>query len=272
MNSDPSPQIELDSANLADQNFSLSQTSNDVPTNLETESHIRTEITEIQTQSQIFPEDKLCTPCLEQNLIECGIADTFKTCPTCGELFCSHAVSRIDPQYCVYCCNDFQLSSTDQTVIREVRNEDGKITSAKSFRVRHLGLSGQHWLFYNRAITSLSDLELDCAIEYHFGIRNGMIQEREARRTARAHRNQGKVAGNEEKSLIEGSAADPIIITPGGARIALSSSSSRKARTVKNGGASSKGDVNAGEMAAKALKILLASGLSEEQILGLGKK
>lgn len=267
------------------QNFSSSQTANDVQLNqdqpdvnpiqinTESESHTTTEITEIHTQSQELPEHKLCTPCMEENLISAGIADSFKKCPTCNELFCLHSVSRIDPQYCIHCCNDFRLADTQETFKRETRNDEGKITSVKSFRVRHLGLSGQHWMFYNRAITSLSDLELEAAIEYHYGIRNGMLQERDARRTANAHRNKGKTAGNEETSLLEGTAANPLIQTPDGAVFAMSSTVTRRVRTIKtSNSATTKPKQDTGIPA--ALQLLLDKGFTEDQILAMvgGKK
>jgi hypothetical protein len=238
---------------------------------MDPQDNIQTEITEIHTQEQQFPLDKLCTECLELNLIEGGVCDTFKTCSTCQELFCIHAVSRLDPQYCIYCCNDFNLSSNEETVTREVRDEEGRVTSSKSFRIRHLGLSGNHWLFYNRAINSMSDIELDCAIEYHYGMRNGMLQEREARRNAYIHRNKDKVAGNENVSLIEGTAANPLINTQDGAVFAMSSSSTttRRTRTVKTTSSATKDPLAAMQ---NAIKILMEKGLTQEQIMALMSK
>lgn len=254
---------------MSSENFSSSeQTANDVQEDTQT---LATSIEEIQTQ--VLPQDKLCTPCLEQNLIEKLEDDNFKVCPTCQELFCIHSASKLDPQYCVFCNNDFQLSDVSEIVTRSVHDENGRITSSKTFRIRHLGLSGEHWLFYNRAITSLNDIELDCAIEYHRGIQNGMLQEREARRTQKAHRNKGKIAGNESASLIEGTAANPLIQTQDGAVFAMSSTTtrSRRTRTVKT--STKKTDPMSQAMA--NIQMLLKQGYSQDQIMemitGAGK-
>lgn len=211
--------------------FDSQETANGIQTDSE---KLTTEITETETRTQIFPDDKLCTSCLEKNLIEAGISDTFLSCPNCKELFCLHSASKIDPQCCVFCCNDFQVNVAEESYSRQSRNENGQVTSAKSYRVRHITLSGMHWLFYNRAIKNLSDIELDAAIEYHRGIRDGMLQERDARRAAHAHRNQGKRAGNEENSLLESTASSPIILTGEGAKVSLSSTNIKRTRTVKN--------------------------------------
>jgi len=190
----------------------------DIPQRLETE------VCEIHHKP--LPLHKLCNECMEANLLQEGVVETFRDCPTCGESFCPHAVSHLDPKYCIFCCNDFQFTSTDETITREVKDEDGSITSKKSFRVRHMTLGGDHYLLYNRAITVMSNVELECGIEYHRGILNGMIREREDRRIAYAHRNKGKTAGNENAPILDMDAN-------GAARFTLSSAPLKRTRTLK---------------------------------------
>jgi hypothetical protein len=247
--------------------FSLSQTANDIQLNTDSSSHVVSENKTVEIKK--LPEDKVCTECLEENLIREGIADELRTCSKCGELYCIHSASKLDPQYCIFCCNDFVVQDTEESYVRETRNESGAVTSRKTYKVRHLSLSGQHWLFNNRAITNLSDLELDLAIEYHRGICNGMLQERETRRTSHLHRNKNKRAGNEEHSLLEGSAAQPIIFTQGGAVVSLSQTSTKRTRSTK---------VKQAEVELipgvpnSAVKILLAKGMSLDDIKAMLKE
>jgi hypothetical protein len=223
-----------------------------------------------------LPADKVCTACLETNLTTEHTVDTFRTCATCGELYCVHGASLLDPQHCIYCCNDFKVVDVEETIVRESFNARGDVTSQKSYRVRHISLSGQHWLFHNRAISTMSDFELDHAIEYHRGILNGMLAEREARRVAHVNRNKGKVAGNEQRSLLEGTAQNPLVQTGGGARATFSTTSSR-VRRVKTVSTTSSGDSSSGPEKKQAdltaaLAQLLKSGLTPAQIAALGKK
>ena len=224
------------------------------------------------TDNNLFPNttDKVCTPCLELNLIQDRVVDKFQTCNKCGDLFCQHGSSRLDPQYCSHCCADFTVVDTKETVIREVHNDKGEITSTKNFRIRHITLSGFDWLFHNRAINSLTDLELDHAIEYHRAIFNGMLNERDARFVARIQRNKGKKAGNESKSLLEGNAANPLIQTGEGAKLSISRTTTRTTRvkTVTQ----SKAPEDPNDAVNKALKTLMSLGLSKEQIAAMSKK
>jgi hypothetical protein len=247
-------------------------TSNDVQGELPLTSSA--ELIEEESATKL-PEDKLCTACMELNLTQAGVVEKFLECPTCNELFCEHAVSKLDPKYCIYCCNDFKVIDVNETIQREHKNDAGQITSVVRHTIRHLTLSGLHWLFYNRAINSLQDVELEHAIEYHRGILNGMLFEREARRTANAHRNKGKVAGNENRSLIESTVANPIIQTGEGAKFVTTSARKTTTRTksVKNISASG---VSASQKQAvalvDALKTLMQAGMSQEQIAALAKK
>jgi hypothetical protein len=228
------------------------------------------EITSPETQ---LPADKVCTPCLELNLTAEGVVGTFRKCATCGELYCVHGASILDPQHCIYCCNDFRVVDVEESVVRDSHNTKGEVTSSKSYRVRHITLSGNHWLFHNRAISTMADIELDHAIEYHRAILNGMLSEREARRVAHVNRNKGKVAGNENRSLLEGTTANPLVQTGGGARAIFPTTSStvRRTKTVK---VTSSGDTVAAQEKktadiTAALAQLLKSGLTAGQIAAM---
>jgi hypothetical protein len=137
-----------------------------------------------------------------------------------------------------------------------------------------------HWLFNQRAIATMSDVELDHAIEYHMSIYHGMIYEREARRVSNARRNKGKVAGNESQSMI----GDNFVSTQDGVQFSpVANQASKKIRTrsVKvsqssvaspnsTKGASTK--AMSPEAIAALVSQLMKAGLSADQITALGKK
>lgn len=219
------------------------------------------------------PPNKVCTPCLEDNLIK--QVTEFKVCQRCLELFCMHGASRLDSQYCVSCCSDFKVEDTEETVIREVHNDQGDVTSSKHFRLRHITLSGSDWLFHNRAINTLTDLELDLAVEYHRAILNGMLNERDSRFVTRIQRNKGKKAGNENQSLFEGTAAQPFIHTGDGLKLSVPRTATRTTRTktvrTTQSGASAQAEENSG-VPATVMKSMLNLGYTKEQIVEMINK
>lgn len=217
--------------------------------------------------------DKICTSCLELNLIQAGVIDKWVRCKTCNDYFCIHGASKLDPQNCIHCCNDFKIIDVVETEAREIRNSEGLLIGTRNHRVRHITLSGLDWLFYNRRINDLTDVELEHAIEYHQSIFNGMMYEREARRIKHFQRNKGKVAGNEQISLLS-STQDGVVITLDTAsesytkKTASSVTKVRRTRTVKTASSAQKSEQALNEI----LKGLVKQGLSKDQIMSLLKK
>lgn len=218
--------------------------------------------------------DRVCTQCLEDNLVRAGVIETFVKCQQCGEEFCIHGVSKLDPQYCVHCCNDFKIVDVVESQQRPIFNKNGQQIAVRQFKVRHITLSGLHWLFFNRAITSLSDIELEHAIEYHMSIYHGMIYEREARRVAKAHRNKGKVAGNENRNLTQ----NPFEATQDGVTFSVDNSGTSsnrtkkvRTRTVKVSQSSTK-PAQSPEALQALIATLMKAGFTQEQILAIGAK
>lgn len=218
------------------------------------------------------PPDKVCTPCLESNLISADVVETFQVCKRCSELFCPHGISRLDPQYCAHCCSDFKIIDAEEIVVREVHNDEGEVTSSKHFRIRHITVSGSDWLFYNRAISTLSDIELDLAIEYHRSILNGMLNERDSRFVTKIQRNKGKKAGNESKPLLE----SPLYHSGDGAKLSVSRTTTRTTRvkTVRTtqSGASAKADETIDGIPGAVMKAMLKLGYTREQIVAMTKE
>jgi hypothetical protein len=68
------------------------------------------------------------------------------------------------------------------------RDEQSKVTSVYRRRAREVKIEGLSWLFAQRKINDLSDVELDLAIEYHRNILMLQIDEQERRRNAKMHR------------------------------------------------------------------------------------
>lgn len=231
-----------------------------------------TEDIPLDTREQITSAelpDRVCTQCLEDNLVRNGVIETFVKCKQCSEEFCLHGASKLDPQYCVHCCNDFKVVDVVEQESRPIFNKDGQLIAVRQFKVRHITLSGLHWLFFNRAITSLTDVELEHAIEYHMSIYHGMIYEREARRVQKSQRNRGKHATNE---------TNPFEVTQDGVRFVTGTSTTNtkkiRTRTVKvsQSTTAKTGKVQSQDALNALIKTLMDAGVSQEQILAMGKK
>ncbi|SRR6266567_101266 len=130
----------------------------------------------------------VCDCCLELNLTHPA---QIITCEHCEQAFCFHFASSIDARYCVNCMSD--LTVTKQTITKEYihRDEQEHITSVYRRRAREVKIGGLSWLFAQRKIVDLSDVELDMNIEYHRNLLVLLIDEQERRRTARMHRYAG---------------------------------------------------------------------------------
>lgn len=282
---DPPPQTTEDKGQNATA-FSISENQNGQGTNNSVVSDIRENSSsstdnigiDIPFQTEITPAelpDRVCTQCLEDNLVRAGVIDTFVKCQKCGEEFCLHGASKLDPQYCIHCCNDFKVVDVTEQAQRPIFNKDGNLIAVRQFKVRHITLSGLHWLFFNRAITSLTDVELEHAIEYHMSIYHGMIYEREARRVQKSHRNKGKQAGNENANSVQ----NPFEVTQDGVRFFTTTNQpkSKKVRTrsvkVSQSSTGVSGKKAPSPEALQALiQTLMKAGFSQEQILAMGKK
>jgi hypothetical protein len=129
----------------------------------------------------------VCDCCLELNLTH---PTSVITCARCGQAFCFHFASTIDAQYCVNCLSDVSVSKSIITKTYEHKNAEGQTVFYRR-RAREIQINGLDWLFAQRKINELSDVELDLSIEYHRNILSLMITEQEQRRTAKMHRYAG---------------------------------------------------------------------------------
>lgn len=139
------------------------------------------------TQESLEPLDNLvCDICLELNLTE----DVhIQKCVICEEPYCTHHASIVDPSHCAECLNDvsvtFEVIKKTETHI----NHDTNTPYTRTRKARQIKIGGLHWLFAQRKINDLNDIELDLAIQYHRAIYDSMLYEREKRRTEHFHRN-----------------------------------------------------------------------------------
>jgi hypothetical protein len=188
----------------------------------------------------------VCDCCLELNLT----TKTVIKCERCEQAFCYHFASSVDPMYCVNCLSDISMQKSVITKTYEHTNpETGEHTFYRR-RAREIKIDGLDWLFAQRKITELSDVELDLMIEYHRNILSLMITEGEQRRTAKMHR----YAGVKMR-----------IATPSSTTVTDSTHTTvKKVRTVSKN--------KAAEQMAALLKSMLAKGMTAEMIARMVKK
>src|SRR5208282_1497180 len=192
---------------------------------------------------------KVCKHCLELNLIE---EIKIARCSKCNSIYCIHFASSIDPSQCTECLADVSVTKDVVTKTYEHYNEETDVVTEYKRRARSIKINGMDWLFAQRKIISLTDDELELAIEYHRGILNGMLKEREERRMKYAHRFAG--VSIPEETLTGVSSTSNIEV--------------KRTKTIS----SSKQEAAASSM----MKALLASGFKLEDIMkileGVGKK
>ncbi len=192
---------------------------------------------------------KVCKHCLESNLIE---EIKIARCSKCNAIYCIHFASSIDPSQCTECLADVSVTKEVVTKTYQHYNEETDVVTEYKRRARSIKIDGMDWLFAQRKIATLTDDELELSIEYHRGILNGMLKEREERRIKYAHRFAGVSI---PRGVLTGVGSD-------------SNTEVKRTRTIS----SSKTEASAASM----MKALLASGLKIEDIMkmleGVGKK
>ncbi len=160
----------------------------DEPEEITAEEALQTDIPAEPTEiEESHLTSTICDVCLELNLTH---PTSVIRCARCGQAFCFHFASTIDAQYCVNCMSDISVSKSIITKTYEHRNAQGDTVFYRR-RAREIQINGLDWLFAQRKIVELSDLELDLSIEYHRNILSLMCTEQEQRRTAKMHRYAG---------------------------------------------------------------------------------
>lgn len=223
-----------------------------------TDAEVEVAASELQPGEQVSseeddPADKghltelVCASCLELNLI----SKSCVRCARCEAAFCLHYASTVDAQYCVNCMSSISVTKETITKTYEHRNPE---TGEKSFyrrKARAIKIDGLDWLFAQRKIAELSDVELDLSIEYHRNILNLMIAEQERRRNEKMHRYANVIF--------------KVPKTPSTTKVSDSTTTTvKKSRTVSKD--------KAMEQLAAVMKVMLAKGMTAEQIAQMFKK
>jgi hypothetical protein len=129
----------------------------------------------------------VCDVCLELNLT----TKSCICCERCEQAFCLHFASMVDARYCVNCLSD--ISMTKQVITKEYVHHDSEhnVTTTYRRRAREVKINGMDWLFAQRQLTDMSDMEVDLKIEYHRNLLSLLISEQENRRNVKMHRYAG---------------------------------------------------------------------------------
>lgn len=135
----------------------------------------------------IQPLDNIvCDECFEKNVIE----DVhIQECSTCGEHYCMHFASVVDPAHCIQCVNEVVM---DESIIHKTEIPHNPASAPRVRKARQIKIGGLHWLFVQRKIKDIDDASLALAIEYHYALFSALNYERDKRRVESFHRNAGK--------------------------------------------------------------------------------
>jgi hypothetical protein len=97
-------------------------------------------------------------------------------CTRCDKPFCDKCASRTDPQFCRMCLTDFQVVQTNQLYngVEEIliidpsgERPDTIARIPYKTRFKQIKLMGTDWLFYETAISAMSDSQLEVALQWH---------------------------------------------------------------------------------------------------------
>ena len=204
-------------------------------------------------ESTLIEFPKICMPCKETNLTQ-DIQEHLLTCPGCGQVYCVHFASSVDPAMCKDCCHDVEMTVTTEVVKREHYNEELDTNYVRTHKYRSVKFTGLDWLFFNRKINTLTDTELSLAIEYHQAMASSMLYERDKRKAEYFHRNAGKHV------IIKTSTGDVISHTKTTTTVKRSQTTRSHVKT--------EAEINLAAQLDKMLK----GGLTIEQIMGMLKK
>lgn len=187
----------------------------------------------------------VCEVCNELNLTT--KVERIETCMKCGQIFCLHFCSAVDVSYCVNCMSDVWVTKQTVTKSYEHKNEETGAVTYYRRRATDIKIGGLSWLFAQRKIATLSDVELDLDIEYHRNIYSLLIAEAERRRNEKMHR----YAGVKQVRI------------PSGATV-TTKTEVKKTRTISKN--------KAAEQAAAILSSMKAKGINLDEILKALKK
>ena len=131
-------------------------------------------------------EDTVCSECAFGNLVKnVGI----KRCIRCDKAFCTHFSCTVAPlEYCINCMGDLELKREIVTKTVEKYNPFTDTTHVYKRRARSIHINGDDWMFAQRKIGSLSEVELELAIEFHKEYLQLLGAEQDRKKAERLHK------------------------------------------------------------------------------------
>jgi hypothetical protein len=117
----------------------------------------------------------ICDICRENNLTK---KIKVSSCKECSRDYCIHFASSVDPSYCSDCLAEVSMEKSVIVRVTEHSVSGSKLKYQRRSSAVQIRFGGEDFLFYSRKIHTLSDLELELAIEYHHAIYSSMILER----------------------------------------------------------------------------------------------
>ena len=127
--------------------------------------------------SEIQDLGPICYNCIELKKTEQEQGKELRiNCTRCDRPYCDKCASTVDPQFCCNCLTDFQAVVKDQTfngvehirVIDPTGQKDDFIAAIPyKTRYKQISLMGTDWLFYEAAISNMSDTQLAAALQWH---------------------------------------------------------------------------------------------------------
>jgi hypothetical protein len=83
-----------------------------------------------------------------------------------------------------------EVAVTKSTISKDYvhRDGEGNVTSVYRRKAKEIKITGTDWLFMQRKIVDMTNLELDLSIEFHRNALTLMINEQETRRMERLHK------------------------------------------------------------------------------------
>jgi len=97
-------------------------------------------------------------------------------CSRCDRPYCNKHCSAVDSQFCKECVKDFQVIEKHDTrngvqefvVIDPTgKKDDSVVRIPYKTKFKQITLLGTDWLFYETAISAMSDTQLEAALQWH---------------------------------------------------------------------------------------------------------
>ena len=133
-------------------------------------------------------DDTVCPECAFGNLVK---SVGLKRCIRCDNAFCTHFACTVAPlEYCINCMGDLELRR--QIISKRTVHYDPLTDTVRVYTrrppARSIHIEGDDFLFAQRRIATLSDVELELSIEFHKEYLQLLAAEQDRRKIERIHK------------------------------------------------------------------------------------